>query len=40
MVLIANNSYWSGKVVEVVLTKDAMSTGDRNSLDAYFTSRW
>jgi len=34
------NSYWKGKIAEIVLTNGALSSGDRNSLDAYFTSRW
>jgi hypothetical protein len=31
---------WDGPISEVVLTLGALSTGDRNSLDAYFQSHW
>ncbi len=33
-------SYWDGPVAEIVITNTALSSGDRNSLDAYFTAKW
>jgi hypothetical protein len=30
----------SGLISEVVITNTALSSGDRNSLDAYFTTKW
>lgn len=32
--------YWQGKVAEIIFANAAFSSGDRATLDAYFTSNW
>ena len=33
-------SAWEGPISEIVITNTALSSGDRNSLDDYFTTKW
>ncbi len=34
------SNYWNGTIAELVVYSAALATGDRDSIDAYFTNKW